>query len=377
MFDIIDMMTILDVLALTLIIIHFGIPLLYYWYSKTKWLPRPWNINVDPSYLPKITIIVPTYNEAKLVEKKLDNIYEQEYPRDKLEVIVVDSASTDNTPTIVKKWAEKHTDLNLKLIEEPERKGKARALNTALRCATGKIVIITDVDAWWPFKNTLSKVAKWFADPIVGAISCLKNPAGIGMTGIEECYRQYYNVLRLAESKVYATPIFHGELVAFRKDLLEKLGGFLTDIGADDSHTASRIALTGYRAIVPEDLWVEELVPNKGYFWWRVRRAQHLIQHFARILRKIRHAPKEFRRILTIESFLHLVNPFLLLLSIILLIISMLITHSLIALSILVLGITLLVIKQYRTWIVNQFYLVVASLRNLWTKEIAWSKQSK
>ena len=122
---------------------------------------------------------------------------------------------------------------------------------------------------------------------------------------------------------------------------------------------------------------MEEAVPNKGYFWWRVRRGQHLIQHLAKMLKKIRQAPKEFRGVLAIESFLHLANPFLLLASTVLLIASALIAYSFIALGILTLGVVLLVIKQYRTWIVQQSNLIVASLRNLWSKEIAWSKQVK
>ncbi|RLF21909.1 MAG: glycosyltransferase family 2 protein, partial [Thermoprotei archaeon] len=285
-------------------------------------------------------------------------------------------ASTDGTPELVKKWIEKHADLNLKLIVENERKGKAFALNNALRHATGEIVIMTDVDSLWP-SNALSKTLKWFADQTTGAVSCLKKPIGPKVKEVEENYRHYYNVLRVAESKAFSTPIFHGELAAFRRNLLEKIGGFPTDIGADDSHTATQIALMGYRAIIPEDLWVEEIVPNENYFWWRIRRAQHLIQHFARTLRGIRQAPMKFRKILAIESFLHLANPFLLLVATILLIVSTLITYSLTALSILALGAILLTIKQYRIWTIQQLYLIVASLRNLWSKEIVWSKQVK
>ena len=363
--------------ALVLVVVHFGTPLAYYWYAKTRWLPKPWNIRVDENYRPKVTVIVPTYNEAGFIEKKLNNIYEQEYPKDKLEVIIVDSASDDGTPELVRKWASDHPNVNLKLIEEGERRGKALALNLALKQAHGDIVIIADADAWWSSRNTLKEVVKWFTDPVVGAVSCLKKPADAGVAGVEEGYRRYYNVLRLAESKAWSTPIFHGELAAFRRNLLEKLGGFPTDIGADDSHTASRIALMRYRAIIPEGLWVEETVPNKGYFWWRVRRAQHLVQHFARTLKKIGQAPKEFRKILAIETFLHLANPYLLLASAILLLVSIAITYSLIALSILTLGTTLLTIKQYRTWIIQQFCLIVAGIRNLWTKDIIWSKQVK
>ncbi|RLG78824.1 MAG: glycosyltransferase family 2 protein, partial [Thermoprotei archaeon] len=365
-----------ELLALTLASIHFGTPLLYYYHLKRRYLNKPWNIKTDENYKPKVTIIVPTYNEAKLIEKKLDNIYEQEYPRDKLEVIVIDSASTDGTPELVRRWMKKRPDIDLKLITENERRGKAYALNHALKHATGEIAIITDVDALWPNK-TLMKSLKWFADPIVGAVSCLKKPVGSNVKGIEKYYRQYYNILRVAESKAHSTPIFHGELAAFRRSLLEKLSGFPTDLGADDSHTATQIALMRYRAIIPEDLWVEEIVPNENYFWWRIRRAQHLIQHFARTLREIRQAPMKFRKILAIESFLHLANPFLLLVATILLIVSTLITYSLTALSILALGAILLTIKQYRIWTIQQLYLIVASLRNLWSKEIVWSKQVK
>ena len=262
----------LELVALTLAGVHFGTPLLYYFYLNHKHLNKPWDIRVNENYRPKVTIIVPTYNEARLIQRKLNNIYEQEYPRDKLEIVVVDSASKDMTPELVEEWAKKHPDLNLKLVMENERRGKAYALNHALKYATGEIVIITDVDSLWPSRN-LEKTLKWFADQTIGAVSCLKKPIGSKVKGVEESYRHHYNTLRMAESKAYSTPIFHGELAAFRRNLLEKLGGFPTDIGADDSHTATRIALMGYRAIIPEDLWVDELVPSEGYSWWRIRRA--------------------------------------------------------------------------------------------------------
>ena len=79
---------------------------------------------INLNYTSKIIIIVPTYNEV--------NINEQEYPRNKLEIIVIDSASIDRTSEKVKQGAMRHSDLNLKLIREPERKGKAYVLNTAL-----------------------------------------------------------------------------------------------------------------------------------------------------------------------------------------------------------------------------------------------------
>lgn len=88
----------LELAALVLVAIRFGVPLAYYWYLKTGWLNRSWSTGVDPSYIPMISIVVPTYNEVSFIEEKLDNIYDQEYPRNGIEVIVVDSGSTDGTP---------------------------------------------------------------------------------------------------------------------------------------------------------------------------------------------------------------------------------------------------------------------------------------
>ena len=88
--------------AVALALLHFGTPLAYYAYLKAKWLGRPWNVRRDPGYKPKVTVIVPTYNEAKFILKKLDDIYSQDYPRNLVEVIVIDSASTDGTPQLVK-----------------------------------------------------------------------------------------------------------------------------------------------------------------------------------------------------------------------------------------------------------------------------------
>ncbi len=365
----------LELIAVALAAVHFGVPLAYYWYAKTRWLPRPWNLKVNDNYSPKVTVIIPTYREARLIWSRLDNIRNQDYPKDLMEIIVIDSGSDDGTAEIVERWASQHEDICLKLIREKERKGKAKALNHALRYASGDIIVIADADAVWP-RNSLKEAVKWLADSTVGAVSCLKKPMNSGPAGVEEGYRQYYNVLRVAESKAYSTPIFHGEFAAFRRNLVEKAGGFPTDIGADDSHMAAKIALMGYRAITPETLWVEEKVPGRGYGMWRIRRAQHLIQHFAKLIRVSPGTNREFKRILEVEAFLHLINPWILLATVILLLAG-LAYGSIISTLIIAIGVVALGVKEYRVWISQQFNLLIAALRNFVTKDIVWSKQVK
>ncbi|MEM1914625.1 MAG: glycosyltransferase [Candidatus Nezhaarchaeales archaeon] len=365
----------LELPALALALLHFSFPLAYYWNAKVRWLKRPWGLETNVGYRPKVTIMLPTYNEAGLIVNRLNNIYSQDYPRDFMEVIVVDSASNDGTPELVEEWAKQHGDLSLKLIREDARRGKAYALNHALKHASGEVIVIADADAFWP-SNALTKAVKWLSDPSVGAISCLKKPSGSGAASIEAGYREYYNILRIAESKAYSTPIFHGELAAFKSDVLKDVGGFPIDMGADDSYVATKIALKGYRAIIPDDLCVEERVPEEGYFSWRIRRAQHLIQHFTKALRTEKVSEK-FKWILLAESYLHLVNPWILAIAAILLITSAIAHQSLLSLITLALGLSLLALKPYRTWIATQLCLIIGAIRNLYTKEIIWSKQIK
>ena len=363
------------VVVLLLGLAHFAVPAAYYMYLRRLVHARSITALRDYTYTPRVTILIPTYNEAPLIRKKLDNIASQDYPRDRLEIIVVDSASTDGTPDIVRDWAYTHSDVNVKLIAESERRGKAHALNTGLRHATGDIIVITDVDSFWIDKDTLRRVVSYFADTGIGAVSCIKIPAG-EIYSVEKCYRQYYNVVRIGESKIHSTPIFHGELAAFRKFLLEKIGGFPTDVGADDSHTATRIALLGYRAIIPEDIIVTELVPKYGYVHWRVRRAQHLIQHFARSLRYIRYAPSRFKPILLIEAYFHLVNPWILLAAL-LLDAYLMAVGSVAGLLIFILYLLAHLSRTFRMWTVSQYYLIIAALRNLFNPELVWEKQIK
>jgi len=364
--------------ALVLVAIHFGTPLGYYWYAKTRWLPKPWNIRVDGNYRPKITVIIPTYNEAEFIQNKLDNIYDQDYPKSLMEVIVVDSASTDGTTELVEEWSSKHRDINLELIKEPIRHGMVPALNYALQhCQIhGEITVFTDVDAFWD-ADALTRVTKYFADPNVGAVTASIMPTTLTNVFLEGVYRNYYNLLRIAESKVHSTPIHNGTLVAFRTSLLYKMGGLPCYTGNDDSTPASVVAFMGYRAIQVDDIIVKEPV-RKSQFHRKIRRAQHLLLSFLKTKEYTKKLgvyryTKPFERIWKVEWWLHLVNPWLLTTAAILPVMSAF-YDSLTAIALLGAGLIFLMSKLYRMWVLQQVYLVVAALRNLWTKEMVWSR---
>jgi len=364
--------------ALILIVVHFGTPLAYYWYAKTRWLPKPWNIRVDGSYKPKVTVVIPTYNEAEFIQSKLDNIYDQDYPKSLMEVIVADSASTDGTTELVEEWSSKHRDINLELIKEPIRHGMVPALNYALQhCQIhGEITVFTDVDAFWD-ADALTRVTKYFADPNVGAVTASIMPTTLTNVFLEGVYRNYYNLLRIAESKAHSTPIHNGAFMAFRTSLLYKMGCLPGYTGNNDSTPASIAAFMGYRAIQVDDVIVKEPV-RESQLYRKIRRAQHLILSFLKTKRYSKRlglykCTKPFEKIWKVEWWLHVVNPWLLIACVIFLVTAAF-YGSPAALILLGIGLTLLVSKAYRTWVLQQLYLVIATVRNLWTREIAWSK---
>jgi len=366
---------ILEIMALTLAGIHFGVPLAYYFYLKSRWLNRPWDIGVDDGYKPKVTIIVPTYREAKFIWDRLNNIYAQDYPRSLMEVIVVDSASDDGTVDLVKKWASEHKDFDLKLVEEPKRKGKLSAILESLKHISPEsdVTVFTDADAYWEV-SALSNAMKYFADPSVGAVtSSITYSEDVEF---ENVYRNYYNIVRVAESKIYATPVHNGPFLAIRTRLIKKFG-LPTFPGSDDSSFGSYIALLGFRAIQADDIVVRE--PVRGsQFRRKIRRAQHLLLNFLKTERyakelRVHRCTKPFEKVWRMERWLHIINPWLLIISLMLLVVSAF-HGSLIAMALLGLGLMFLPLKIYRVWVLQQLYLVIAAIRNLWTREITWSK---
>ena len=362
------MLTQLFYIGLSLVLIHVTVPLLYYFiiltYARKPWVIGPVNINEEE--LPTVSIIIPTYNEEGMIIGKLDNIVEQGYPLGKIQVIISDS-SNDNTQAKVEEWLSNHRGVNLNYIKGP-RLGKGHALNKALESALGSIIVTTDADSLW-VKGSLLNAVKWLANEQVGLVSCIKTPRGGGLT--EDAYRRLYNALRVGESKVHSSVVFHGELLAVKGSLIRSIGGFPTDIGADDSYTGVKVASMGLRAIIPRDVVCVEYVPSNGYGRWRIRRAQHLLQSFMKSIKLPK--PSSYRPVYYTEAYIHLVNPWLLPIGAILLLAS----GNLWAYALVALGVVLLAWPSFRAWVTQQFILMYAMVRNLWTKELVWEKINK
>jgi len=217
------------------------------------------NKNKDYSYQPFVSIIVPTYNEEKVIKKRIKNLHDLNYPKHKYEIIVVDSGSTDNTTQIVKNIIRQNIKPSLKLIREKERKGKASAINTGKKQARGDIVLVTDANSIFD-RNVLKEIMPHFKNPKVGAVGgqyVVLNPDN-PLTFSTQFYWDLEYIMRRGEAALDSACLFHGEINAWRKELVDADARMLSE----DLDMAIQIRRKGYKIEYAPDAVVYEPAPT-------------------------------------------------------------------------------------------------------------------
>lgn len=243
---------------------------------------KPWPVKIDNRYQPRLSILVPTYNESSIVLLKLINLSRLKYPKKLLDIIVVDSNSSDNTAEIVQDFSYKNPELSLKVLVEKERKGKSHALNCALDHCDGEIVVISDADCFWP-SDMLEKAMPYLVDPTVGSIGgpkILLNSNQTWITKLEEEYLRSSNSLRLGESKIGSAVFFEGGFSAFKKAAFSRFDPYGT--GSDDMGTAISIIENNLRAMHVPDAFFYSSFPStlRNKLDMKLRRANQLLRVF-------------------------------------------------------------------------------------------------
>ncbi len=192
---------------------------------------------------PSVSIVLPTYNEAQLIEKKLTELVNLTYPLEKIEIIVVDS-STDETPNLVESFFDGRQYPELTLIRESERRGLATALNEAYTAATNDIVIKTDCDSRIA-EDAIREAVANLADPEIAAVTG-RNAEVLGGSRVERGYRDIQTLVQTVESHIDSTLIFHGPFSAFERDVIVPID---EDSIADDTELALKIRKQGKRVV--------------------------------------------------------------------------------------------------------------------------------
>ncbi|UIP01072.1 glycosyltransferase [Halobaculum sp. CBA1158] len=192
---------------------------------------------------PSVSVVLPTYNEERIVESKLEGICGWDYPMEEVEVVVVDS-SDDATPDIVRQFFADREAPELTLIEETERRGLAVALNEAYAAASNEVVVKTDCDSTVA-EDALREAVANLADPAVEAVTG-RNAEVLGGSEVERGYRDVQAEIQTLESHLDSTFIFHGPFSAFERDSIVAID---EDSIADDTELALKIRKNGGRVV--------------------------------------------------------------------------------------------------------------------------------
>jgi len=228
----------------------YGIyPLVVYFLSKKIGTP----LNKKIAFFPSLSIIIPTYNEESVIEEKVKNTLEVDYPKDRLEIILIDSKSTDRTVEIAQKYSE------ITVIQEEKRWGKSHAINVALEHVSGDIVLLTDADCLIS-QDALKIAMSNFSDQSVGAV------AAIPFSGSRKERSKRNVFISKCESSVDSIVSGVGRFLVFRKALVPRIDERCL---ADDFEISLKVRATGKRVVFDPNIKVYESEPTGFRFWYR------------------------------------------------------------------------------------------------------------
>ena len=206
-----------------------------------EFFSKPAIHQISPADFPYVSLLIAAYNEEKIVDEKMSNCFELEYPKDKLKIVWITDGSTDSTNEKLSRYS------NTEVLFEPKRGGKTAALNRAMNFINTDIVIFTDANTILN-KDSITEIVNAFSDPKVGCVAGEKRIALTSATNTsslgEGAYWKYESVLKEMDSRLNTTAGAAGELFAVRKDLYEYVE---EDTLLDDFIISMRIAKKGYK----------------------------------------------------------------------------------------------------------------------------------
>jgi cellulose synthase/poly-beta-1,6-N-acetylglucosamine synthase-like glycosyltransferase len=229
-----------------------------------------------------VDIIVPMYNEEKVILKTINNLLEINYSGVRL--IVIDDGSTDRSLEIVSKNFSSNPAVR---ILHTKNQGKAHALNDAMRVATSEIVFCIDADTM-VLPNIVNAILPYFEDPEVVAVA---GSIKVGNSDNLITRMQYFeymttqNYERAVFEKINGIMVVPGAIGAFRRSAISKLGGYTSDTLTEDTEITLKILCQNYRIMnAPEAVAYTEAPASTEMFLkqrvrWKIGTIQVLIKY--------------------------------------------------------------------------------------------------
>jgi biofilm PGA synthesis N-glycosyltransferase PgaC len=203
---------------------------------------------IDSTYFPPVTLIVPAYNEAAFIKKKIQNTLSLEYPDGLLSFLFVTDGSTDNTDAILNGYPQ------ISLLHHPLREGKAAAINRAMLKVSTPYVVFSDANTLL-HPQSIIKLVQHYTDENTGGVSGEKRIADNEHSAVgfgERLYWQYESLLKKANGDFYTIVGAAGELFSIRTKLYQPVE---STIILDDFVISARVCQQGYRFLYESEAY--------------------------------------------------------------------------------------------------------------------------
>ena len=217
------------------------------WFIKLVTLPHP-----TDEELPEMTLFITAYNEEQVVDEKMANCLDLDYPREKLLIVWCTDGSNDHTVERLGCWPQ------ATVLHTPERKGKSAAMNRGLQFVHTPLVAFTDANTMLN-RASLRLIAQAFLEQKVGCVAGEKRiqteEKADAAQGGEGLYWRYESALKALDSRLYSAAGAAGELFAIRRELFQPLE---EDTLLDDFVLSLRIVEQGYRIAYLKEAYAME-----------------------------------------------------------------------------------------------------------------------
>lgn len=219
-------------------------------------------------FFPAVTLLVPVYNEEKIIAEKIENSLSLDYPREKFHLLFASDGSTDNSVKIIREYLDK----GITFIESAKHLGKASLLNKTILQAKGEIIVLSDASGMLN-REAIKEMVKNFYDPQVGCVCGIYHiwqKEGSPCDDFEARYLDFEFFVKGLESRIYTTLGGLGALYAIRKKLFIPLR---EDTINDDFFISSNIVLKGFRTIYEKKAHIFDKIKTdlKSEFRRRIR----------------------------------------------------------------------------------------------------------
>ena len=216
---------------------YLGYGIVLYILVKLKELfvkPVKYSLPASNDELPEVTLFITAFNEEDVVDEKMENSLDLDYPADKLRIVWVTDGSDDRTnERLQTRWAGKAT-----VHFQPLRQGKTAAMTRGMTLVDTPLVVFTDANTMVN-REAIREIVLAFRNPKVGCVQA-KDGAAAGGEGI---YWKYESTLKALDARLYSAVGAAGELFAVRRELFETME---PDTLLDDFILSLRITTKGY-----------------------------------------------------------------------------------------------------------------------------------